>query len=359
MKLIRSISSTLKTWVFKKKLLKFSDRYRWETQACFYCPEMCRFSCPVAENLRHDGTTPRGKMSLVHLAERGYADEKIAGSAEERQWFLDQCTGCGRCTEYCVYENDVATHLRDERARYFEKTDQLARTDSMAPLLEGLKTLSGNVLICEPGRKDWWQARPALLAELEVSAVSDLPLPHKEWSWGKVTKPQLEAIGFALSACRQIWVESPEAGWLLAKGVKDEREAFGAEIRLVWQRLFGSFASAEPSTTVVFHESYHLARLFPRLDYSIPMYERGLMPFHHGWNMLDCGGEGHYALAEPELAREMARRFLFDLEKDGRKVSKIICQNLSCVSHLQVATGLPVSYWLDELDTGEVTSGDE
>src|SRR5262245_45637674 len=130
MSLIQKISSTLgisgfksslRSWIFKKKLLKFSGRFRWEPEACFYCPEMCRFSCPVAETLRDNTVTPRGKMSLLHLAERGFSAERVAGSESQRLWFLDQCTGCGRCTEYCVYENDVATHLRQARAEHFAR----------------------------------------------------------------------------------------------------------------------------------------------------------------------------------------------------------------------------------------------
>lgn len=352
MSLIQKISSTLKTWVFKKKLLKFSDRYRWETQACYYCPEMCRFSCPVAENLRHDGTTPRAKMSLVHLAERGFADEAIAGSSEQRLWFLEQCTGCGRCTEYCVYENDVATHLRNERAAHFARTGATTLGDELTPVIEGLKKLSGVVLLCEPGRKSWWQSQPALLNELGVETVCELRLPHKEWNHGKLTALQLGAIGHALKECRQVWVESPEAGWFLAKGVKDEQEALGAEIRHVWQRLFASFANHELGADVVFHESYHLSRLFPRLDYSIPMYEKGLMPFHHGWNVLDCGGESFYTGAHSAAAKDMGKRFLFDLRKDGRKVSKIVCQSLSCLEHLSDISDVKVTYWLDEVVGG-------
>ena len=353
MNLIRSISSTLKTWVFKKKLLKFSERYRWETQACFYCPEMCRFSCPVAETLRHDGTTPRGKMSLLHMAERGFSAEQVAGSAEQRLWFLEQCTGCGRCTEFCLYENDVATHLRKERQAHFESVGAVTSDGDMGPLLSQLRGLKGKVLFSEPSRKKWWEARPALLSELGVDSVCDAVLPHKRWSWGKVTDAQKREIGAALSGCSQIWVESPEAAWFLAKAIKHEEKALKSDVRVVWQKFFADYVAREPSADETFHESYHLSRLFPQLDYSIPMYERGFMPFHHGWNVIDCGGEGYYAEAHPENARAMSERFLTDLGKDGRKISKIICQSLSCIDHLREVSKAPVTYWLDEMVANE------
>src|SRR5262249_15539366 len=153
---------TLKTWAFKKKLLAFSGRFRWEPEACFYCPEMCRFSCAVAEVTKHNAFTPRGKMSLLHLAERGYPAEAVAGSAEERLSILEQCTGCGRCTEYCVYEVDVPGRLREARA---EARSLVALSgagngaSAREGLLEELRKLEGVVLLSEPGRKTWWEAR--------------------------------------------------------------------------------------------------------------------------------------------------------------------------------------------------------
>ena len=80
---------TLKTWVFKKKLLQFSGRYPRDPQACFYCPEMCRFSCDVAEALRADTVTPRGKMSLLHLINQGHSITDIAGNSEQMLWYLN------------------------------------------------------------------------------------------------------------------------------------------------------------------------------------------------------------------------------------------------------------------------------
>lgn len=351
MKLIQSISSTLRTWIFKKKLLKFSDRYRMDPQACFYCPEMCRFSCPVAETLRTNTVTPRGKMSLLHLAERGVPVEQVAGSEAEREWFLEQCTGCGRCTEYCVYEIDVASNLRAERAKRMSVGSPAAK--AVVKCVDELKGLSGTVLLCEPGRADWWRSNGKLLEKLGVRTVSEAVLPHREWSWGKLSDAEVEEIGEALSGCSQIWAESPEAGWFLAKAVREEREALKAEVRVVWQRLFTEFAGLELGADVSVHESYHLTRLFPRLGISIPMYERGLLPFHSGWNVIDCGGEGFYPHAHPEHAREMGVRFLHDLRKDGRNVERIICQSLSCVEHLKALTESKVTYWLDELaETG-------
>jgi hypothetical protein len=350
MRLIQSISSTLRTWVFKKKLLRFSERFSRDPQACFYCPEMCRFSCPTAETLKSNTVTPRGKMSLLHLSERGYSDAHVAGSSARREWFLEQCTGCGRCTEFCVHEVDVASNLRDARKAHFAAEGaSLAEASTRLRELAPLHGLKGIVLLCEPGRLEWWKSRPALLEELGVREVADAALPHREWAWGKLGDEEADAVGEALSGCSQLWVESPEAAWFLARGVKHEREALRAEVRLVWQKFFHLLATSELGPDAVFHESFHLSRQFPRLGYSIPMYEKGFMPFHGGWNAWDCGGESFYPVAHPGPAKELGRRFLEDLEKDGRRIGRIVCQSLSCAAHLRELTGAAVTYWLDEV----------
>lgn len=356
MKLIPDIFSILRTWVFKKKLLAFSGRFRRDPEACFYCPEMCRFSCPACEALRLDTVTPRGKMSLLHLAERGYSAGKITGDDENRQWVLEQCSGCGRCTEFCKWENDVASNLRTERRKSFAALAE--RTGLVSPIddvCSALSRLRGRVLFCEVGRKNWWKTKigdesngiARLLGRFD--AIEEIAFPAREWEWGKVGDAELDRMGAALGKCRELVIESPETAWLLAKGLKLERKKLKAEVRLVWQRLFPVIVARAFAPDTVFHESFHLSRLFPRVGYSIPMYERGFMPFHHGWNMIDCGGEGFFRYAHPYHAIEMASRFLFDLEKDGRKVSKIVCQNLSCLDHLRsIARGIAVTYWLDE-----------
>ncbi|MEW6058031.1 MAG: (Fe-S)-binding protein [Bdellovibrionota bacterium] len=352
MKLIQNISSTLKTWVFKNKVFKFSKRYRRDPQACFYCPEMCRFSCPTAETLRTNAITPRGKMSLLHLTERGYSDENVAGDSVSRQWFLEQCTGCGRCTEYCVHEVDVASNLREERNKFWQAQNRSGLEGSFQGLLRSLEVLSGRVLFCEPGRASWWNKNARLLKDLQVDQAVEVDFPHREWGWGKLQSEKLAEIGKALKKCELIYLESPEVGWFFAKGLKADGKALSAEVRLVWPQFFKLMVGAPLPPGFVFHESFHLTRLLPRLGYSIPMYERGQMPFHSGWNVLDCGGEGFYRHAHLETAKKMATRFLGDLGKDGRKIDKIVCQSLACVEHLRQETSLPVVYWLDEVVDG-------
>lgn len=342
---IQKTYSTLQTWVFKKKLLQFSSNFERDPQSCFYCPELCRFSCPVSETLRSDTVTPRGKMSLLHLSERGFSN--VTGSDTERLWFLEQCTGCGLCTEHCLHEVDVASNLRNARQEQFSRESNF----DIKSLIQKLEKLSGVVFFVEPSRATWWNKNHSVLNRideaLQESAVVDLQLPHSEWSWGLLSQNQILELSKALKYCRRIWVESPEDGLFLSSALKSC--GLQAEVRLLWQRFFADYASLEQPPGVLFHESYHLTRLLPRIGVSIPMYERGILPFHHGWKVQDCGGEGFYRFAHRKVADEMAKRFLVSSTMDGRKIDRIVCQNLSCLEHLSENTEIPIKYWLDEL----------
>lgn len=348
-----NIFSTLKTWVFKKKLLKFSDRYRADTQACFYCPEMCRFSCPTAETLRANTVTPRGKVSIVHWLERGESAEKIAGSKEQALWFLEQCTGCGRCTEYCLYENDVAGILREARRGVYQESEDRSQKPGARGLGfgderletrdESLEFRDKKVLVCESGRAQWWKARTALLERLGVVEVLEWSGPHREWLQGTVSnEAALEFLAPYLVAA-ELCFESPEVAWFFVSVVEEKKRP---RVRLVWQEFFADFLRLELRPEQSFHESYHLSRLLPRVGVSVPMYERGLLPQHSGWNTIDCGGEGWYKTKHPEHAALMRERFLADLRGDGRTVDEIVCQSLDCLEHLS-KDGLKATYWLD------------
>ncbi|MGE4234499.1 MAG: 4Fe-4S dicluster domain-containing protein [Bacteriovoracia bacterium] len=343
MNLIRNIYSTLRTWVFKKKLLRFSSRFKRDPQACFYCPEMCRFSCPVSETLRDNSVTPRGKMSLLHLRERGFDSEKSTGSDDLTLWYLNQCTSCGRCTEYCVHEVDVATNLMEERRFYHQKNRNF--TEKIRTWELSMKVASF-VLFCENDRKSWWLEKEDLLSELGNPDVIEGRFPTIDWMNGRLSDDEIKKIADSLSQIKHVLLESSELGWFFADALV--KNGYRGKIEFVWQRFFSKMLEFEFSTEEVFHESSFFSRTLPRLGYSIPMFERGAMPFHHGWSCFDCGGEGFYKYENKQAAEKMRDRFLEDLNKDGSKRKRIICQSLSCAEHLK-QTDLDVVYWLDRL----------
>ncbi len=353
MNLIKKIFSTLKTWVFKNKLLKFSSRFERDPLACFYCPEMCRFSCNVAETIRSDTVTPRGKMSLLHLIERGITNENVIGSKKDILWTLDQCTGCGRCTEYCLHEVDGASALRKARQKILEAEGPGHVCENLlgmgSDLEEFGKRNPGDLLLTSPGRLGWWQSSGAngLISELGVSTLLEGIMPDNAWSRGeKIDSELLRILRKFLEKRKIVWVESPQQATFLVQGVGLKN------VRHIWQRLAPIFFEYPLGVDEFFHESFHLTRLLPKQGLSIPVYDRGQMPLHVGWNVFDCGGEGHFRLIEPKTARNMAKRFLDDLLMDNRKVSRIVCHSLNCQGHLLESFNgqkIEIQYWLDRM----------
>ena len=63
---------------------------------------------------------------------------------------------------------------------------------------------------------------------------------------------------------------------------------------------------------------------------------------------LCCGSAGTYSLLQPELSRKLLANKIAALESG--KPGKILTANIGCLAHLQSATDLPVSHWIEALD---------
>lgn len=99
---------------------------RSETATCAYCPEMCRFVCPVSNATCKQTHTPSGKMSLLHLQRTGARGfDEAAGAA------LFACTGCGRCTASCRHSVDVAAALLEARAEVVDEGEAPKSVDQI------------------------------------------------------------------------------------------------------------------------------------------------------------------------------------------------------------------------------------
>lgn len=112
-------------WASKKVihhlLLSFPGGETSPTVACVYCPEMCRFSCPTAVITGNDAVTPCNKMSQLYAHDHWNGGKSAEGSLlgeSASLWPIYDCTGCGRCTEYCVHQVPVGERLLEARGRY-------------------------------------------------------------------------------------------------------------------------------------------------------------------------------------------------------------------------------------------------
>jgi len=63
---------------------------------------------------------------------------------------------------------------------------------------------------------------------------------------------------------------------------------------------------------------------------------------------LCCGSAGTYSLLQSNLAQQLLKNKVATLE--AARPSAIITANIGCQSHLQTATDLPVSHWIEALD---------
>ena len=60
------------------------------------------------------------------------------------------------------------------------------------------------------------------------------------------------------------------------------------------------------------------------------------LPFHHGKDCIDCGGEGAYPRLFAEQAAQMARDIW---ERDRHRAQGVLCFSQRCASHLRAALG--------------------
>ena len=63
---------------------------------------------------------------------------------------------------------------------------------------------------------------------------------------------------------------------------------------------------------------------------------------------LCCGSAGTYAILQPELSQRLLKNKMAALQ--AGQPAAIITANIGCQSHLQTATGLPVTHWIEALD---------
>ncbi len=63
-------------------------------RSCSECP-MCRYACPAAETLQREVSAPRSWALVARRALQG------ATALDGRAGEPDECTGCGRCVDFC------------------------------------------------------------------------------------------------------------------------------------------------------------------------------------------------------------------------------------------------------------------
>ncbi len=300
MGLIPKIVLTPLKWASKavlhKTLLRFPGGDSKSPIACVYCPEMCRFSCPTAVVSGNDAVTPCNKMGLL------YKEKKWPGQSAQGGplWPIYDCTGCGRCTEYCVYEMPVMDQLFE--ARKLHK----------------------------------WEFATKAAAELtdEIDPVGDLA----------------DELGDEDSSIRRL-EKFTKKNQNRNTGVREPRSLFflrqkGFTGSLTWEpwlheAISDSIKKKLSGKTWLLHESVWLSRHLNRVHDLQTWIEAARMaglqlkrPFAQGHDCIDCGGEGAYPRLFPSQSLQMAREFW---ERDQHRADGILCMSKRCADHFRKA----------------------
>ena len=277
-------------------LLRFPGGDPHDPIACTYCPEMCRFSCPTAVVSGNDAVTPCNKMSLLHKEERWPGRAAAGGPL----WPLYDCTGCGRCTDYCVYEVPVARTLFAARVRY-----------------------------------GWDPARKAAAA-LEDAAD---PVGDLAEELGDEAAAARRATGYAARVDGKFVVDEPRSlHFLMGRGTS---------AGLTWQAALEGDArfalAALMGRSWLVHESVWLSRRLGRSAEVLAWVERLralgvelVLPYHHGKDCIDSGGEGAYPMLFESQARRMAREVW---ERDRHRAQGVLCFSARAARHLRGSLG--------------------
>lgn len=287
--------------VIHRTLLRFPGGDPHDPIACAYCPELCRFSCPTAVVSANDAVTPCNKNSLLHKEER-WPGQAAAGG---QLWPLYDCTGCGRCTNYCVYGMPVADHLFGARARF------------------------------------GWDRAQAVAAGL---TDAEDPVGDLADELGDAEAAERRMNAYVHARGQQLQVEEARSAFFLLKK--------GREAELAWESVMDDrelprLRERLGGRTWLLHESVWLSRRLEGFE-QVAAWVSGARaagisiesPHHHGRDCIDCGGEGAYARLFPKQAAEMAREIW---ERDRHRVQGILCFGARCARHLRESLGAEVT----------------
>ncbi len=300
---IRKIALIPAKWASKQLvhhwLLQFSaNEQTADTVACVFCPELCRFSCPVAVVTGSDAVTPCNKNSVLYKEAKWPASQTSLGEL----WPIYACTGCGRCTEYCLHKVDVGKNLVAARTRF-----------------------------------KWSKAREVVLQlSDQLDLWGDLAFELGETAIGqKRLEVQLNNAGYHADGTRKVEVFEPKIAYVLKElGIKSDL-IFDWE-RLDWRKLEGK--------RWYLHESVFFSRRLARFEEVNRFIEaakkRGIelvIDFEHGKDCIDCGGEGAYRYLFERESKQMAREIW---EKVRSRCDGVIGFGDRCLSHFRLSVGL-------------------
>ncbi|MCC7441989.1 MAG: (Fe-S)-binding protein [Bdellovibrionales bacterium] len=292
--------------LLNRTLLRFPGGDAHDPVACAFCPEMCRFACPSTVATGNDTVTPRGMMSLLYKEKRWPGKAAAGGEL----WPLYGCTGCGRCTEYCIYGMPVAEKLFKARREHRWRGAQTALDTRVTEEMDSVGDLAAEwgELEVAKARRDRTLEKAGSAGVVRVREPKEL---HYLRSEGIEAELDWEPGLFRWDVAAQAAARERLSGkrWLVAESV--------------WlSRRLNHAADVD-----------HFCGVLERLGVST------VRPYHRGKDCIDTGGEGAYRYLFPEAAAVMARDFW---ERDRDKADGVIAFSDRAAAHLREALGAEV-----------------
>ncbi len=329
---------------------------------CTFCPKMCHFACPVAEVEKNEAYTPWGKQQTARLVEAGQIplDAQNAAAAYK-------CLTCRSSETFCAHDIVVADSLHQMREAAVERdvappeVYQFGRQFSLhqnpygKDLQEKLKQLvapewfnssstvffpSCHTLALSPhAMGDYTQ----LFQKLHVDNLSmmDEPLQccgHALWVLGlKKEFQDLAHVQFnVLKRAESIVVGSPECAWTLKEVYPQLGFKFSGNV-FTLPEFVGEYFKHVPyrvkhKTRVryFYHDSCYMGRYLGQYDLPRRLLEMvtGFPPEEFSWNRSESvcsGGGGGYSLTSPDMAKEIPKRHLQEMQEKGVKLLITSC----------------------------------
>ncbi|MBF0492668.1 MAG: (Fe-S)-binding protein [Deltaproteobacteria bacterium] len=331
---------------------------------CSFCPKMCHFSCPVAEEEKNETLTPWGKQQNAKLIL-----EKALPFNAQTALPAFKCVSCRISESFCEHEIPVADCLQEMR--------ELSVANHTAPkeifdFLDRFKKFSN------PHGKDLQEKlnKLAQSSSLETGKDSILFFPSCHLtaflpealqlyfelfkklgiSNVKLFNENIQCCGFslwnagfkedfldlaelqwhALRDAEKIIVGSPECAWAFKHLYPEQGFPLRAQVFTVSEFLAPYLkntpfkAKAKTPIKYFYHDSCYQGRYLKQYDEARELLEMvtGFEPCEFSWNKkesLCSGAGGTYALVEPEHAQHISSRHLQEMLDNGVKILVSSC----------------------------------
>ena len=312
---------------------------------CTFCPKMCRHACPVATASGREPHTPQHKMDVLNQLRLGRA--AWTAEATESLW---ACTGCRHCTMYCEHDNEPGLVLLAGRA---EAVARGATHPSMVGYADRFRAredrLSAQLAAMFPdrlasdGELGYWPGCDAIdkgatdiaaaLAVFERVGLSPIALvdapqacagyPLLAAGHRDLFRAHAGRVAASLRGFRRVAINCSACLYAMRTQYAAEGVQLRTEIVSVAELLApvaDQLACPIQRRTVYYHDPCHHARYTGVVDEPRRALGQLAEVRELGWHHADaecCGGGGLLPKTMPQVADQMARRRLAEVQATG------------------------------------------